>query len=67
MTTETRTCRRFKSIGPFEYRADFSQASSNIMVRFHGEDGDWQATPFQVADARHDRATAERMIARHFA
>lgn len=69
MTTQTYTCRRFRSVGTFEYSADFSQAASPIMVRFTGydDDAEWQATPFQVADARHDQRKAEKMIAEYFA
>jgi hypothetical protein len=65
MTRETYTCRRYKSVGTFEYEADFVEAASNITVRFDGHD-DWQSTPFQVADAKHDRRRAERMIAEYF-
>lgn len=68
MTTQIYTCNRFASTGKFEYSADFAQASSPIKVRFitGDDDAEWQSTPFQVADARHDRKTAEAMIARHF-
>ena len=65
MTTQTYTCRRFQSVGAFEYSADFAQAASGIKVRFEGQD-DWQPVPFQVADCQHDRATAERKIAEYF-
>lgn len=61
----TNTCRRYKSVGTFEYSADFSQSASGIMVRFH-DDGEWQPVPFQVADTGHDRRKAEEMIARYF-
>lgn len=67
MTTETRTCKRFKSIGPFEYSADFSQASSPIKIKFLGSDDfEWQSTPFQVADCSHSRKRCEVMLAEHF-
>jgi hypothetical protein len=66
MSAKTYTCRRFPSVGQFEYAADFSQSASGIHVRFHGEDGEWQPVPFQVADTRHNRRTAERMIAEYF-
>lgn len=67
MTKKTFTCRRYKTVGDFEYSADFAQASSPIMVRFTAyDDADWQPVPFQVADCRHDRATAERKIAEYF-
>lgn len=67
MTAQTYTCRRFKSVGTFDYHADFAQASGHIKVRFDGHDDDaWQSVPFQVADCRHDRTTCEQMIARHF-
>lgn len=65
MTSQTYTCRRFKSVGTFEYSADFSQAASGISVRFEGHD-EWQPVPFQVADTRHDRRRAEQMIADYF-
>ena len=63
---ETITCKRFKTVGKFDYSADFSQASSNIMVRFPDNEDRWQPVPFQVADCRHSRAQAERMIASYF-
>jgi hypothetical protein len=64
--TEVNTCRRYRSVGYFEYSADFAQASSPIKIRFHGEEGDWQSTPFQVADCGHDRHRCEAMLARYF-
>jgi hypothetical protein len=65
MTRETYHCARYRSVGEFWYCADFSQASSNITVGFdHGDDElNWQPTPFQVADARHSRREAERLLA----
>ncbi len=61
---DTYTCRRFRSVGPFDYRADFAQASCPILLRFDRRD-EWQSTPFRVADAGHSRPRAERMIARY--
>lgn len=67
MTTQTYTCRRYKSVGTFEYSADFADAASGISVRFeHHDEDDWQPVPFQVADTRHDRRRAEQMIADYF-
>jgi hypothetical protein len=65
---KTYICRRFRSVGPFEYEADFTDPASPIRVRFlvYGEDGVWQPTPFQVADARHSPREAERLVARYF-
>jgi ABC-type Fe3+-hydroxamate transport system substrate-binding protein len=65
------TCRRFPSVGPFEYMTDFRQASDNIKVRFpvgndYEDDEGWQPTPFQVADARHRPKEAEKLIAKYF-
>lgn len=61
------TCRRFRSVGPFEYSANFSDAASPISIRFlcH-DDMEWQSTPFQVADARHNPREAERLLASYF-
>lgn len=68
MPRKTYTCRRYwQSVGRFEYTADFSQAASNILVRFETHDENaWQNVPFQVADARHNHRNAERMIAEYF-
>jgi len=67
MAQETRTVRRFKSVGTFSYIADFSQSASQIKVRFDGHDEDaWQSVPFQVADTGHSRNKAEKMIADYF-
>lgn len=67
MSIKFYTCRRFRSVGAFEYQADFAQASSPIWVRFLGDDDfEWQSVPFQVADAQHSRKTVEQMIARYF-
>lgn len=67
------TFRRFSTIGPFQLSADFRQAAATIYVRFpdgndfpaDDEEG-WQATPYQVADARHFPQTAARIVAHHF-
>jgi hypothetical protein len=37
----------------FRMSADLVQAAAPISVDFHGEDN-WQSTPYQTADARHD-------------
>ena len=68
MTRRTYRCARFQSVGEFWYSADFSEASSHIMVSFEGpgDDATWQPVPFQVADTRHWRKEAERMIAGYF-
>ena len=68
MSRQCYICRRYKSVGVFEYEADFSQASSPIMVHFDPRDEwtDWQPVPFQVADCNHSRRKAERMIAEYF-
>ena len=63
--TKTYSCGKYRSVGKFEYCADFTQASSPIMVRFDAHD-DWQPVPFQVADCHHDRKEVERMIAQYF-
>ena len=64
-------CRRFKSVGDFEYLANFSDAASPIFVRFrflgdYANDEGWEPLPFQVGDTAHNRRTAEWMIANHF-
>ena len=59
MTTTTKYQNR--STGEIiEIRADFAQASSPILVRH--EDGHWVGTGFQVADARHRRHLALRLV-----
>lgn len=65
------TCRRYSSVGPFDFSANFAQASDNIRVRFpagndYADDEGWQPTPFQVADARHSPRRAEKIIAEYF-
>jgi hypothetical protein len=57
-------CRRFRSVGPFEFEADFAEAS--LPIFWHSlvhEDMKWEPTPFQVANARHSPREAERLIA----
>ena len=45
----------------FNYRADLAQASSPVEIDYGGE---WNATPFQTADGRHDpKLTAELLMA----
>jgi hypothetical protein len=71
MASQTHVCRRYRSVGAFEYKADFFQAASPIYVRFNAdqydnEDEGWQRVPFRVTDCRHNRKRAEHMIVRHF-
>lgn len=42
------------------FSCDLAQASSPIRVQ--DGDGDWQSTPYQVADARHDEYRALRLV-----
>lgn len=70
--TKTYNCKRFKSVGAFQYQADFAEASSAILVRFKDEFqpggySDWEQMPIQVADVRHSRNDAETAIARFLA
>jgi hypothetical protein len=59
MTTTTKFEK--KSSGEtIEIRADFAQASSPIQARHDG--GEWVSTPFQVADARHRRRNALKLV-----
>lgn len=72
MTSKIYTCKRFKSVGAFQYQADFAEASSAILVRFEDECepggySDWEPMPIQVADVRHSRNDAEAAIARFLA
>lgn len=50
----------------FQIRADFTQASSPIEVRWGGDywptEGDFEPTVFQVADARHDYDEAAQLV-----
>jgi hypothetical protein len=71
MTKQSYICRRYRSVGPFEYTADFALASSPIYVRFNvegfdGPDQGWQQAPFQVRDCRYSRKRCEHMIADYF-
>lgn len=49
----------------FKMAADLVQASAPISANFHGPD-DWQNTPFQTADARHDETRAAELVAEYF-
>lgn len=44
----------------FRFRCDFAQASSPLLTQ--DADGEWHSTPYQVADARHDRYRALRLL-----
>ena len=71
MTSQMYVCRRYRSVGAFEYKADFFLAASPIYVRFNADQCDnkdegWQPVPFRVTDCRHNRKRAEHMIARYF-
>ncbi len=71
MTKHRYTCRRSRSVGPFEYIADFAVASSPIYVRFDVKGIDnpvqgWQPAPFQVRECRYNRKRCEHMIADYF-
>jgi hypothetical protein len=51
--------------GTLYIRADFSQASDCIRFAWDRDDVDndrWQCSPFQVADARHSRLAAAKLI-----
>jgi hypothetical protein len=41
--------------------ADFSQAAAPICYRWEDDD-EWRGTPYQVADAGHDRAVALALV-----
>jgi hypothetical protein len=56
-------CARFRSVGAFEYQADFSDADSKITVCLAGSDH-WLPTPYRVGDV-HDRRDAEKLIANY--
>ncbi len=48
---------------------DLSQANSPIRASFEKtpyKEGHWQNTPFQCADARHNRFHAARLVAEYF-
>lgn len=52
----------------FLMEANLSQASAPIRANFHdgNDDGDWQSTPYQTADARHSKMQAAELMARYF-
>lgn len=50
----------------FEMSADLVQASAPISANFHGGDDDWQNTPYQTADARHDEDAAAKLVNDYF-
>ena len=50
----------------FQMNANLVQASASISVNFHGGDDDWQGTPYQTADARHDATRAAELVAEYF-
>jgi hypothetical protein len=52
----------------FLMEADLVQASAPISANFHdpNEDGNWQGTPFQTADARHDKHQAAKIVNDYF-
>jgi hypothetical protein len=62
MATTTTKYQSHKTGETIEIRADFAQASSPIQARYDG--GDWEPTPYQVADARHRNRTALRLVLR---
>lgn len=41
--------------------ADFSQAAAPLVYRWD-DDEEWRGTPYQVADAGHDRAAALALV-----
>jgi hypothetical protein len=53
----------------FVFSANLVEASAGISVNFHDADraSDWQITPYQTADARHDAFTAACILAEHYA
>lgn len=52
----------------FAMDADMSDASAPISANFHDakSDSDWQPTPYQTADARHDIERAAQLVAEYF-
>lgn len=48
--------------GNLAIRADFDQAASNIAYSVDG--GEWDSTPFQVANATHQQAKAFALVNR---
>lgn len=53
----------------FYMSGHFDDAGVPISACFHdpSQEGDWQLTPFQTADARHSPFRAATLVARHFA
>lgn len=49
----------------FRMSADMVQASAPISADFHGED-EWQGTPYQTANARHDAEQAAKLVNDYF-
>lgn len=72
MIVSTHTCCCYRTVGPFDYRADFGDPASKIEVRFHDivdprhPNDNWDITPFTVERADHDRRRAEELIAKHY-
>jgi hypothetical protein len=50
----------------FLMKADMVQAAASISANFHGEEDDWQGTPFQTANARHSAGTAAELVNDYF-
>lgn len=46
--------------------ANLVEASAPIKANFHGGDDDWQVTPYQTADARHEAWQAAELLAEYF-
>lgn len=51
----------------FLMSANLIQAADPISVNFFDNEEDWQSTPFQVADARHNAMRAAELVAEYFA
>lgn len=51
----------------FRMEADLAQASAPLRANFSNSDSDWQITPYQTANARHNRFRAAKLIAEYFA
>ena len=50
----------------FMMSADMAQAAARISANFHAGDEDWQGTPYQTADARHNAYRAAELVAEYF-
>jgi len=52
----------------FRMSADLVEASAGISASWFEDDeiDAWQATPYQTADARHDRTAAAQMVTAYF-